>query len=89
MNTKNKVVIVGAGAAGLASAISAAVHGAEVYLVERNPHLGGWLGVAHAYSERTALCCAACSCCLVGAEIKFFLAIKDHQLNQQSPNPAL
>lgn len=41
----NKIVIVGAGAAGLACAIAAATHGADVTLVEKTAHLGGT--VAH------------------------------------------
>ena len=45
MNTTNKVVIFGAGAAGLACAISAAQQGAAVHLIEKTAHLGGT--VAH------------------------------------------
>ena len=36
-----KIVVIGAGAAGLACAISAATHGAQVWLVEKSPRLGG------------------------------------------------
>ena len=45
MDRANKIVIVGAGAAGLACAISAARRGANVHLVEKTSALGGT--VAH------------------------------------------
>ncbi len=45
MHTKNKVVVIGAGAAGLACAISTATEGASVTLIEKTTHLGGT--VAH------------------------------------------
>lgn len=45
MNTNNEIVVVGAGAAGLACAISAANQGSNVYLVEKTSVLGGT--VAH------------------------------------------
>ncbi|NKB65370.1 MAG: FAD-dependent oxidoreductase [Gammaproteobacteria bacterium] len=45
MSVTNKIVIVGAGAAGLACAISSATSGADVTLVEKTPYLGGT--VAH------------------------------------------
>lgn len=37
---KTKVVVIGGGAAGLMAAYQARVHGADVFLIERNPNLG-------------------------------------------------
>lgn len=45
------VLVVGAGAAGLAAALAAAESGAQVMLVERNPHLGGSLQFRYAREE--------------------------------------
>ncbi|MBV7337419.1 FAD-dependent oxidoreductase [Chloroflexi bacterium TSY] len=41
MDKENAIAVVGAGAAGLACAISAADQGASVILIEKTPHLGG------------------------------------------------
>jgi len=46
MKTDYDVIVVGGGGSGLAAAVSAAEHGAEVILLEKNPQLGGTTGIA-------------------------------------------
>ncbi|MEC8733705.1 MAG: FAD-dependent oxidoreductase, partial [Planctomycetota bacterium] len=44
-SVKNRIVVVGGGLAGLASAVELARTGCSVTLVERNQHLGGKMNV--------------------------------------------
>ena len=46
MQTSYDVVIVGGGGSGLAAAVSAAEYGADVLVLEKQPHLGGATGIA-------------------------------------------
>lgn len=45
--TKPRIIVVGAGGAGLCVALEAAQHGAVVHLVEKQGHLGGMLHIAN------------------------------------------
>ena len=46
MKTEFDVIVVGGGGSGLAAAVSAAEHGAQVLLLEKMPQLGGTTGIA-------------------------------------------
>jgi succinate dehydrogenase/fumarate reductase flavoprotein subunit len=46
MKTQFDVIVVGGGGSGLAAAVSAAEHGADVLLLEKQPALGGTTGIA-------------------------------------------
>ncbi|NQV23309.1 MAG: FAD-dependent oxidoreductase [Rhodopirellula sp.] len=46
MKTQFDIIVVGGGGSGLAAAVSAAEHGADVLLLEKQPALGGTTGIA-------------------------------------------
>lgn len=46
MKTHFDVIVIGGGGSGLAAALSAVEHGADVLLLEKNPRLGGATGIA-------------------------------------------
>src|SRR5512135_1539897 len=58
------ILVVGGGMSGLTAAIEAAEAGHEVYLVEKNPYLGGRVAQLHQYFPK--LCPPSC-----GLEINF------------------
>jgi len=46
MENSPDIIVVGGGGSGLATAVSAAEHGANVLLLEKQPALGGTTGIA-------------------------------------------
>jgi quinone-modifying oxidoreductase subunit QmoA len=78
MTTENKapasgsIVVVGGGISGLTTALEAAEVGYEVYLVEKNPYLGGRVAQLNQYFPK--LCPPTC-----GLEINF-RRLKDNPL---------
>ena len=64
------VLVVGGGISGLTAAIEVAEVGYEVFLVEKNPYLGGWVAQLNQYFPK--LCPPTC-----GLEINF-KRIKDN-----------
>src|SRR3989338_2798607 len=61
---RNSILVIGGGIAGITAAVEAAEAGYEVYIVERNPYLGG--RVAQLYKYFPKLCPPYC-----GLEINF------------------
>jgi heterodisulfide reductase subunit A len=59
---ERKVLVIGGGIAGMAAALTLADNGCQVYLVEREPFIGGW---AASYCCKAAEVCTKCSVCLV------------------------
>lgn len=59
---KRKVLVIGGGTAGMASALEAAAGGFQVYLVEKAAQLGGR---AYTYCCKAVDKCAKCSACLI------------------------
>ena len=64
IETHRGILVVGGGIAGITTAVEAAEAGYEVYLVEKNPYLGG--RVAQLYKYFPKLCPPYC-----GLEINF------------------
>ena len=64
INSPQGMVVIGGGISGITSAVEASEVGYDVFLIEKNPYLGGRVTRAHQYFPK--LCSPSC-----GLEINF------------------
>lgn len=64
--SKQAIIVIGGGIAGLSGALSAAAQGCQVYLVEKSDRLGGR---AIDYCCKATAMCNKCSACVVGQHV--------------------
>ena len=60
-------LVIGGGVAGIAAALALADNGSQVYLIEREPSIGGW---AASFCCKATNVCTKCSVCVVPPKLK-------------------
>jgi heterodisulfide reductase subunit A len=64
---ERSILVIGGGVAGIAAALTLAENDSQVYLVEREPSIGGW---AASFCCKATDVCAKCSVCVVPQELQ-------------------